>query len=72
MVTAERPAKSKPRRAPMNFITPEEGRAILDQQARELLGMSGEEFAARWAERSIPDPDRPAVISVAMLLPLAR
>jgi hypothetical protein len=56
----------------VDFITPEEGRAILDQQARELLGMSGEDFAGQWAAGTFPDPDRPAVISVAMLLPFAR
>lgn len=71
-MTAARPARRKPAAAQMDFISPEEGRSILDEQARELLGMSGEAFAARWDAGMMPDPDRPAVISVAMLLPLAR
>ncbi len=54
-------------------VTREEGRAVLDRQARRYLGMSGEEFARAWDEgRFDRDADRPEVMRVAMLLPLAR
>jgi hypothetical protein len=47
----------------------EEGRALLDRQARRYLGMSGEEFTRSW-ERGELDPDGDAnVARVAMLLP---
>lgn len=53
-------------------LSPEEGRELFDRQARRYLGMSGEEFARRWADGTIPDPDRTDVLRIAMLLPLFR
>jgi hypothetical protein len=70
MVKAARPTKRK-QTEQMDFISPEEEWVIFGEQAREVLGMSGEEFAAQWAAGTFPDPDRPAIISVAMLLPRA-
>jgi hypothetical protein len=55
----------------VEFLTLEEGRALLDAQARQYLHMSGEEFARRWRAGDIVDPDRPEVIRVSMLLPFA-
>lgn len=49
-----------------------EGKALVDRQARKYLGMSGEEFIARYAAGDIPDPDRSDVIRVAMLLPFIK
>lgn len=47
----------------------DEGRALLDRQARRYLGMSGDEFVRAW-ERGELDPDASAdVARVAMLLP---
>ena len=47
----------------------DEGRALLDRQARRYLGMSGEEFLRAW-ERGELDPDAdPNVARVAMLVP---
>lgn len=47
----------------------QEGRDLLDRQARRYLSMSGEEFARAW-ERGELDPDGdPNVARVAMLLP---
>jgi hypothetical protein len=47
----------------------QEGRELLDRQARRYLGMSGEEFTRAW-DRGELDPDRDAhVARVAMLLP---
>jgi len=47
------------------------GAQLLDQQARRFLGMSGEEFSKKWRSGELdPDAD-PAVMRIAMLLPLA-
>lgn len=52
-------------------LTPEQGRQILDDKARQYLGLSGDEFRARWEAGDLdPDAD-PNVMRVAMLLPLA-
>jgi hypothetical protein len=52
-------------------MTREEGLALLDRQARELLGMSGEEFMRRYRGGEIEHPCRSEVARVAILLPLA-
>ncbi len=58
------------------FTTPEEGRELFDFQARELLGMSGEEFLNRWDTgefRNLPDIEENfPIIRLAMLIPFAR
>jgi hypothetical protein len=48
-----------------------QGRALLDKQARKYLGMSGEDFVARWEAGELDPDDSPDVMRVAMLLPLA-
>jgi hypothetical protein len=56
-------------------LSREEGRALLDRAARDLLGISGEEFLRRWdaggyeADRDRCEPD---VTELAMLIPFAR
>jgi hypothetical protein len=55
----------------VRFLTPEEGKTLLDQQARRLLKMSGEEFVRRWRAKKIKNPDRPEVMQVAFLIPFA-
>jgi hypothetical protein len=50
----------------------EKGRAMLHGAARAALGMSGDEFLARWDAGDFPDPGDPAVTRVAMLIPFAR
>jgi hypothetical protein len=52
--------------------TPEEGRAMLDRAAREILNMSGEDFLARWDAGEFQEADDPATTRVAMLIPFAR
>ena len=52
--------------------TPEEGRALLDRAAREVLGISGDEFLAKWDAGDYEDSDDPAITRVAMLIPFAR
>jgi hypothetical protein len=54
----------------MKYVSSEEGREILDRQARKYLGMSGEVFVREYRAGRIPDPDRSEVRRVAMLIPL--
>jgi hypothetical protein len=53
------------------YMTDDEARALFDQRARELLGMSGVEFKRKWDAGEIEDPDRSEVLQVWMLLPWA-
>lgn len=52
-------------------LTPEQAKQLLDDKARQYLGLTGDEFRARWDAGELdPDAD-PSVMRVAMLLPLA-
>lgn len=51
------------------ILSREEGRKLLDRQARRHLGMSGEEFIRTWKAGEFKDPDRPEIMRVAFLLP---
>lgn len=53
-------------------LSPAEGRALFDKSARRLLGISGDEFLARWDSGDYKDEHGNAVIHVAMLIPFAR
>jgi hypothetical protein len=54
-------------------LTQQEGKALLDQAARRYLKMSADEFIQAWESGEFDDdPDRPDVMYVAMLLPLAK
>lgn len=55
----------------IEYITREEGSRLLDQRAREYLGMSGEEFKRRYREGTIEDPERSEVLLVSLLIPLS-
>lgn len=48
-----------------------EGERLLDEQTRRYLGMTGAEFARRWAAGKLDPDDQPEVMRMAMLLPLA-
>jgi hypothetical protein len=52
-------------------LTLEQGQQLLDDKARQYLGISGEEFRTRWEAGEIDADDEPDVMRVAMLLPLA-
>ena len=52
-------------------LTAEQGRQLIDERARSLLGMSGDEFRRRWEAGDL-DTDDDNVLHVAMLLPLGR
>src|SRR5688500_14300665 len=51
-------------------LSREEGKQLVDRQARKSLQMSGEDFARQYREGRISDPDRLSVSRVAILLPL--
>lgn len=42
---------------------------LLKKQVRKRLGMSAEEFVRAWRAGEIPNPDRPEVLDVALLIP---
>ncbi len=56
----------------IKFLTPEEGRKLLDRQARRYLGISGKEFVRKWEAKEFDEPDRPEIMQVAFLLPFGR
>jgi hypothetical protein len=51
-------------------LSREEGKRLVDRQARKFLNMSGEEFAREYRSGRIEHPHRLAVTRVATLLPL--
>ena len=53
-------------------VSREEGRALVDRQARRYFNMSGEEFIRAWESGQFDDPDGPNVMRVAMLIPFAK
>ena len=54
-------------------LTVEEGRALVDRLAHRQLGMSGEAFMRAWDAGEFDEQaERPEVVHIAMLLPLAR
>ncbi|MCL4544781.1 MAG: hypothetical protein M1118_09335 [Chloroflexi bacterium] len=57
----------------MHVLTPTEAWESFDEAARRYVGMSGEAFIATWDAGGFgEDPDRPALIRVAMLRPVGR
>ena len=51
-------------------LTREQGKQLIDRQARKYLKMSGEQFVRDYRAGTIKDPHRLAVSRVAILLPL--
>ncbi|MHB8577221.1 MAG: hypothetical protein ACYDCQ_18065 [Dehalococcoidia bacterium] len=45
---------------------------IFEEQAQQNLRMSARDFIAAWEAGTISDPDRPEVVDLVLLLPLAR
>ena len=57
----------------IELLDREEGLLVLDVSAPRYLGIPGVEFVRRWDTGEFAaDPDRPEVMRIAMLLPLAR
>ncbi len=77
MVRATKPAakrRREPRLPKVEFLSPEEARALFDENARRELGMSGDEFIAAWDRGDFNfDPDySDAVGHLWMLMPMGR
>jgi hypothetical protein len=54
-------------------LSPEQGRTLFDKTARKLLGISGDEFLARWDRGDYEaEQENMVVTKVAMLIPFAR
>lgn len=77
MAIAIRPTKRRrgvthsDEKARFDYVTSARGKKLLDRQAKKYLNMSGAEFLAKYRAGEIPDPDRPEVIRVALLIPFA-
>jgi hypothetical protein len=60
----------------VRFLSREEGRALFDQRARDLLGISGDEFLRRWDageyDAVADDPDHPEIMDLVMLRSFGR
>ena len=71
MATAVRPLNEQ-----IQYATPDEGRRLLDDQARKLLKISGDEFLRRWDAgeyRDVADaPGQRHIMRLAMLIPFGR
>ena len=68
-----KPRTRRPRDPWAGFIlvSEEEGRASLDAQAREYLGISGEEFIRKYRAGEFEDPDQYDVVRLSFLIPFA-
>jgi hypothetical protein len=54
-------------------LTLEQGRSLLDRQARKYLQISGDEFIKKWESGEFgDDPDRPEIMRLVMLIPFAK
>ena len=66
-------AKTKHPGVSFRILTEEEGRALFDEEARRLLGISGEEFVRRYDAGYYDDnPDTPEIIQLHLMLPMFR
>lgn len=54
----------------VQILTPQESCQAFDDEARQHLGMSGEEFLGKWRAGEFHDPEDPEVRWVASLLAL--
>jgi hypothetical protein len=57
--------------AEMILVSKEEGVAMLDEQARESLGLSGEEFIQKYRAGELGDADCSEVARLSILIPFA-
>jgi hypothetical protein len=59
----------------VELLTPEEARAVFDYQARQLVGLSGDEFMRRWNAGEFHEqfdlPGHEDLTQLVMLMPLA-
>ena len=60
-------------RTELPLIGTEDGWKLIEEEARRSLGLSAAELVEAWNKGDFDsDPDRPEVMRVVMLLPLAR
>jgi hypothetical protein len=58
---------------PIRWLSDTEGKELFDREAREHLGISGDEFLRRWdGGHYDEDPDRPEIVHLVMMIPLVR
>jgi hypothetical protein len=57
---------------PVREASSEEGRALLDKMAHDLLSISADEFIEAWDRGDYRDSEDPRVVRVSMLLPFVR
>jgi len=58
---------------PIKELTLEDGRKLLDKQARRYLNMSGSELIKKWEAGDFGDnADRPEIMRLVMLIPFAK
>ncbi len=63
---------TQPTNGRIHVSTDQEWWALVDRAARHYLNMSADEFLQAWEQGEFKDADRPAVLRVAMLLPIDR
>lgn len=69
--TTPKPKKSRVKVPKPRVLSQDEARQMFDEEARKWLGMSGDEFVRAWEAGEFDDnPDRPEVMTVALLLPM--
>jgi hypothetical protein len=60
----------------IRWLDDEDSRALFDEQARKLAGVSGEEFLHRWDagdyDAMVDDPSHPEIMRLAALIPFGR
>ena len=59
----------------VRWITRDEANTIVDRKARRVLGISGDEFVAKWKSgeyRKLDSDECPGVIELALLAPLPK
>lgn len=57
----------------IDYVTPEEGRNMVDRMAQKYLGMSGEAFVRHYHAETLPDHlDHLDVARIAILIPFWR
>jgi hypothetical protein len=58
------------------YVSPEEGRRMFDEVARQWTGLSGEEFIRRWEAGEYADmvesEDNRHVVELVLMIPFAR
>ncbi len=57
---------------PVEWLSAEEARALFDERARKIAGMSGEDFVRRWEAGEIEDADDSELMALVLMIPFSR